>query len=294
MFKKILALGLVVLVIALSGCSLVKKFKTSGTEVTYEALEVAGKDRSFMAAREGMADAKTEVITIPAENLNERKLIYSAFLEIEVKDVVKTMEGLEAIAKQNDGYVGTSSIKKYENQSKSGQAILRIPSKNLDVALAEIKLLGDVRDESKSSSDITKEYYDLEARLLNARAFEKRILKLLQTRTTKIADVLDVEKELARVRGNIETMQGSLKYYQNQVALSTISVRLYEKGVALPAKTDWLQSIIDTFVSAGTAFAASIGEIIIIAFALAPWVVFLGIIIFVVVRIWKKARKPKA
>lgn len=297
MYRKAMVLVLVIMMVALSGCEAIKRFKgkRSFDKLTSSYSEMEGRAPSSamksMAAGEAKSDGMlnsraADVKAEPAEM--QRKIIYSAYLNLEVEAVMKAMDGLEDVAKKFNGYVSNSSTKKYDNRSKSGSATLRIPTANLDNAIADVKALGDAMDESKSGEDITKKYYDLEARLKNSRAFEKRILKLLQTRTNKIADVLEVERELSRVREKIETAQGTLRYYKNKVELSTLSVRLYEKGVDLPKGPNWLQSIINTFAAALGSFFTSLGEITIIVFALAPWVFFIGLVIYLFIRVRRK------
>ncbi|MGE5327015.1 MAG: DUF4349 domain-containing protein, partial [Deltaproteobacteria bacterium] len=107
-------------------------------------------------------------------------------------------------------------------------ARLQIPAIQLDAAIAELKQQGRVVQESLSGEEVTKQYADLNARLANARVAEQRLNALLANRTGKVSDVLEVEHEISRVRGEIERMDTERKSLENRVNYSTIDVTLSE------------------------------------------------------------------
>ena len=82
---------------------------------------------------------------------------------------------------------------------------------------------------------MTKAYFDTDARLKNARVMEERLIEMLKTKTGKVSDLLQVEKELGRVREDIEKMQGELKYWDSQVQFATVTISLTEKDMEEPA-----------------------------------------------------------
>ena len=82
---------------------------------------------------------------------------------------------------------------------------------------------------------MTKAYFDTDARLKNARVMEQRLIEMLKTKTGKVSDLLQVEKELGRVREEIEKMQGELKYWDSQVQCATVTISLTEKDMEEPA-----------------------------------------------------------
>ena len=108
-------------------------------------------------------------------------------------------------------------------------AALRIPAKQLDGFLADLRKLGHVEEESRRNEEVSAQYVDLQARLKSARATEQRLIELLGTRTGKLSDVLDAERELARVRGEIESMQGQNAVLVHRVSYATVQVELSEE-----------------------------------------------------------------
>jgi len=106
---------------------------------------------------------------------------------------------------------------------------MRVPSDQLGAALTELKQLGRAEEESQSGEEITPEFVDLNARLANARHTEQRLIEVLSRGTGRVADVLEVEREIARVRGEIERMEAQRKDMENRVAFAAVQVRLSEE-----------------------------------------------------------------
>ena len=106
---------------------------------------------------------------------------------------------------------------------------------NLDGFLLKLRGIGEVKNQTLGTEDVTKQYFDTDSRLNNARAMEQRLIDILKTKSNKVADLLEVEKELGRVREQIEQMQGSLKYLDAQIAFATVTITLAEKDMDLPA-----------------------------------------------------------
>jgi hypothetical protein len=105
----------------------------------------------------------------------------------------------------------------------------------LDRFLQKLRGLGELKNQTLGTEDVTKAYFDTDARLKNAHVMEQRLIEMLNTKTGKVSDLLQVEKELGRVREEIEKMQGDLKYWDSQVQLATVTISLAEKDMEEPA-----------------------------------------------------------
>jgi len=112
-------------------------------------------------------------------------------------------------------------------------ATLRVPADQLAPTMAEIKRLGHVEMESQGGEEITSPYIDLDAHLTNSRNMEQRLTDLLRQRTGRLADVLSVEVELGRVRGEIERMEAEKKSLLNRVDFATLNATVREDSQAL-------------------------------------------------------------
>lgn len=176
--------------------------------------------------------------------LKSRKIVYTGQLNVECDQLEPTIEQARGIVEQAGGYIS--------NLDQSGGALsreatltFRIPAEKFDATMNALAKLGDVRQRSFSSSDVTDQWVDLDARVRNLKLEEQRLLAIL-AKAGDVSDLLEVERELARVRGEAEQIEGQLRRLNDQVALSTI-----ELGLSLPPDKDatvesdsWLKSVI--------------------------------------------------
>lgn len=164
----------------------------------------------------------------PADN---RKLIRNAQLDLEVKSYQDTIDKITPMTKSAGGYVDTSHSEKGGNGKLHGTVVVKVLPQNLDAFLLKLRDLGQVNNQSVSTDDVTKDYYDTQARLENSRRMEIQLQELLKHENGKVSDLLAVERELGRVRGEIEQMQGQLKLYDFQVQYATVTMEIAEKDL---------------------------------------------------------------
>lgn len=136
---------------------------------------------------------------------------------------------IEKLATARGGYVGSLTATAQSGAARDVSVELRIPARQADSFVADIRKLGKVVEETRASEEVTAEYVDLQARMKAAKAAEQRLVELLGTRTGKLSDVLEVERELARVRSEIESMQGQSNVMLHQVSYATVKVELSEE-----------------------------------------------------------------
>ena len=173
---------------------------------------------------------KPEDITAPAPD--NRKLIRNAQLELEVKAYQAAIDRIAALTKAAGGYVDTSNSQRGGNGKLQGNIVLKVLPQNLDGFLLQLRGLGEIRNQSIGTEDVTKEYFDTQARLDNSRRMETQLQDLLKRDNGKVSELLQVERELGRVRGEIEQMQGELKLYDFQVQYATVTISLAEKDLS--------------------------------------------------------------
>ena len=186
------------------------------------------------AELKNQATSPSSVETPPAEVTN-RKLIRNATVELEVISFDDALQKITALANAEHGYVATTNSQKQANGKLRGQVVVKVLPENLDQFLQKIRGLGELKNQTLGTEDVTKAYFDTDARMKNAHVMEQRLIEMLQTKTGKVADLLQVEKELGRVREEIEKMQGELKYWDSQVQFATVTISLAEKDMEEPA-----------------------------------------------------------
>jgi len=150
-------------------------------------------------------------------------------LSIIAKDFSASRTSLDAILARHRGYAASLAVSSEQNAARSLQASLRIPAGELNAAVIELKSLGPVQNETQNGEEVTQQHADLIARLKNSRETEARLQDILRNRTGKISDVLAVEQEIARVRGEIEQMEAEQKSLEHRVDFATIDLKLSEE-----------------------------------------------------------------
>jgi hypothetical protein len=179
------------------------------------------------SATAGLASAKR---ALAEEEIRQGPMIaQSVELAVMAKDVSAARSAVEGILARHHGYAAGLTVNTEQNGPRSLEASLRIPARELLAAMAELKALGAVQTETQKGEEVTQQHADLVARLKNSRETEKRLQAILQQRTGKIADVLAVEQEIARVRGDIEQMEAEQTSVEHRVDFATIELHLSEE-----------------------------------------------------------------
>jgi Domain of unknown function (DUF4349)/Putative zinc-finger len=153
----------------------------------------------------------------------------TASLTIDVKDFGPVEANVRAIAQRYKGYIASLTSTSPQDSGRALSASLRIPSPQLEAAIADLKRMGHVEQETESGEEVTKEFVDREARLSNARATEQRLLNVLRDHTGKVSDILQAEQEIARVRGDIEQMQADQRALQTRVDFASVDLSAQEE-----------------------------------------------------------------
>ena len=203
----------------------------SKSDIASFAKKSASLDASGLAA-----PAKVGETPAPATiTQDSRKLVRNAQVELEIISFNEAVQKITAFASEDRGYVATSGSQKQANGKLKGQVVAKILPENLDRFLQKVRGLGELKNQTIGTEDVTKAYFDTDARLKNSRVMEQRLIDMLKTKTGKVSDLLQVEKELGRVREEMEKMQGELKYWDSQVQFATVTVSLAEKDMEEPA-----------------------------------------------------------
>ncbi len=163
----------------------------------------------------------------------ERQIISQASLDLEVGDVNAAAIQLRGLVESFGGFIEHVSTSGGPNP-EHGSAVVRVSGDRFLDALDNIGRLGKTVGQTLGQRDVTGEAIDFEARLRSERSTEQSLLKLLD-RAVSVSDVLTVERELTRVRADIERLQGQLEFIQRSVALATIAVSFVLPPGSIPA-----------------------------------------------------------
>jgi hypothetical protein len=154
-----------------------------------------------------------------------------AFIEVDKVDpaVLKVRQ----LAAQVGGYIANSSISGGRDQIRQATIELKIPATKYEQAVGSLATIGKVETVNSTAQDVGEEFVDVTARVNNSRRLEERLISLLANRTGKLDEVLRVERELARVREEIERYEGRLRYLSARVAMSTLTITVHEPAPIL-------------------------------------------------------------
>jgi hypothetical protein len=224
-------------------------------------------------------------------------IIRTAQVSLITREFDKARTSLEAILKQHRGFVGELKVGGNTGSGRTLTSTLRVPSDQLDGMLADVKKLGRVESELQGGQDTTSEYVDLQARLSNAHNTAQRLTEILRNRTGKLADVLAVEQELDRVRGEIEEMEAQRKTVLNQVNYATLTATITEdyqaQLQAVPPSTS--TRLGNAAVEGYRNMVDGVLDLALFLLSSGPNLLLWGAILFMPARmIWKKLRRSFA
>jgi hypothetical protein len=250
----------------------------------------AAQDRIALAAASMRAVDKPETQE-PAPAPVQRKLISNGTVTLDVDSVEAALSAVRASAESFSGYISTQSESRDTVSGPRASLTCRVPAGKLDSMLERLKALGRLRDVTISADDITEQYFDMEVRIRNAKRLEARLVDLLGRPANNLADLLNVERELARVRGELDQLEGKQRFWDKQVAFSTLTINIQGPRPALAADEGGVVSTLKHAVTAaGENFVLFVAGVI----AAIGWLVPLGLTFAVgfwlLRRLWRMVR----
>jgi hypothetical protein len=193
-----------------------------------------------------------------------KRIIRTVSITITARDFDAVRPAVDRILRDVSGFPGEMRMSGAPNAARSLHATLRVPAARLEEAVLSLRTLGVVTGETQSGDDVTERVVDLEARLANGRNTEKRLGEVLKNRTGDVSDVLAVEREIARVREQIERLDAERTNLERRVTYATVTLDVTEARQAtldtgpVPLSTRTRNAAVDgvraAFESASAAF----------------------------------------
>jgi len=215
----------------------------------------------------------------------ETKIIKTGQATIEVRDVVTSVDALKALAVQKGGYLSSSNLQKNYNNQLFATVVLRIPQSQFDSVMEGVKTVGTVKSVSTSGEDVTEEYVDLTARKV---AYQNQLdaYNRIMAKGDKVEDILKVQQQIERVQVELDRIEGRMRYLNNRIDLSTITVNLQEPE---PVGGETGHSFISAINEGINGFFGMIDVIIILIFTFLPLII-IGGAVYGIYR-WRKGQK---
>ncbi|HEX2094918.1 MAG TPA: DUF4349 domain-containing protein [Longimicrobiaceae bacterium] len=214
-------------------------------------------------------------------------IIRNGSATLEVDSLEAAVARVQQLARQVGGFVANTSMQTGEHEVRRATIELKIPANRFDQAVSGLRPLGKLESVNVTAEDVGEEFTDVTARVANARRLEERLLNLLATRTGRLEDVLAVERELARVREEIERYEGRLRYLRSRVAMSTLTVNLHESQPVIGAYPG-PNPIVDAFRQAWRNFVDFVAGLI----AALGFLIPLGLVLWAAWWLLRRVRGP--
>ena len=231
---KFLIALLVLTVLSLGGCNAMRNKQEAGTFNDTASKQVAEQvelERNFHKVSLNQADQSQSM----AEAMN-RKILRNADFQLEVTDPAVAQRQITSMAESLGGFVVTSESKQRDGGDPAKQEVvvslvLRVPAVQFSSALEQIRATATrVILDKTTGQDVTEEFIDLEARIKTQKALELQFLEIMK-QAGKVPDALEVQRQIAEVRTEIEKLEGRKRFLENRASLSTITISLQTAAV---------------------------------------------------------------
>ncbi|MBN1220551.1 MAG: DUF4349 domain-containing protein [Anaerolineae bacterium] len=271
-------------------------------EVVVSEVEVEYAADSGGAGYDGSAAINAALANATAQAQTQtRVIIYTGDMALVVKDTREAIAAITQLVEEKGGYVSGSNIYQSGDVPR-GSITIRFPAELYQEMLVDLRGLAiRVERESSNTQDVTEEYTDLQARKTNLEYTEKALQELLdeRKRTGSTNDILEVYRELTNIRGQIEQIEGRLRYLTNQAALSTISIELIPDVLYQPVSVaGWepqgvAKEALQTLVVALQGLVNLTIWLVILILPLLIIVLIPVVVVVMIIRWWWKRRKAK-
>lgn len=202
---------------------------------------------------------------------SRRKIIRTGEIALVVDDYQRARQAIDRLVGGAHGFIASAEVARTEGAVAAATLVIRVPEGEIDAAVAALSKLGTLERESIRAEDVSETYHDLAARLRNAKALEERMVELA-ARAGGVKDLLEVEREIGRVRETIEVMEGQLRGLDDRTSLATLSVSLRTRSLYVPIEQPGLGDRIDRAFSSSLDALAGAGEaLLLFSVSALPW-----------------------
>jgi hypothetical protein len=283
-------------VLVLTSCGAANYAVTEEASYDYAESTPYPADDSAMKIAEGESP-DFERVDGGTGDITKRFMIRNGSLDLSVKDTRETIRDIRAMIDDIGGIVSSSYIYEIKEGQFGANLTLRIPERLFDQTMQQLETYGKATNVQTGVDDVTMQYVDLESRLNNQIAQEKRLVEILDMADT-VEDVLEVERELYRVRGEIESMTAQLTYLKDQVTYSTINLSLREESIPTEnispgAFDDFGSKVMQALIGSINFVLRAVSVIVLAIVALLPVMIVLGGLALIIVLLVRKAAKGK-
>lgn len=225
----------------------------------------------------------------------QRKIIYTADHDLVVEDIEQFDDSIKDLVQQYKGIIAGGNISGRKNGHRRGRWRLRIPVDNFEAFLDDVAELGETTGVSRDSKDVTEEYVDLEARIKSKKALAESVRKLLDRPNDKLSHVIELKREMERIQSEIERMEGRMRFLNDRIDLTTVTINASEEKDFQPTQSlplgnrignSWNDSLTNLSSGAGNFVVWFVGAI--------PWLIIWAILLLIAYGIYRIVRAKRS
>ncbi len=228
----------------------------------------------------------------PKVDPTPRKIVYTADVDLVVEDFTKLETAILKLVKESEGYLADTDISGSKGSNRTARWKIRVPIEKFDTFLESAATLGELTRRQIHSQDVTEEFYDLEARIKNKKVEEARLLKHLEDSTGKLDEILAAERELSRVREEVERQEGRLRLLANLSSLTTVTITAVERTDYVPPTDPGFATRASRQFTDSTKSLVEFVEVLTLwGIGIVPWLpvyLVLGIVILIIYRMIRR------
>ncbi|WP_163192800.1 DUF4349 domain-containing protein [Clostridium thermarum] len=301
--KKLLVPLMALMLVMTIGCGKMKserdyaEYSTNGQTAPSRSEEPKAETSS---GRGGLSNITSDSgMTVDQEVGTDRKVIRTVRKEIETKEFDKAVNFINERTIRDKGYIQSSNTSggrllngNYVGD-RYGEFVIRIPVDKLNTFLKDVETIGVVISSSENGEDITAQYFDTEARVKTLKIEEERLLTILE-KSEKLTDIIELEKRLSEVRTDIENLTGTLKKYDNLVALATVTITLREVQEVTELKTkpvSFGEKIVTSFKDSVNSLYEILKGLVLVIVSVIPFAALAAVVAVPIVILAKKHEK---
>ena len=278
-----------VLVFSMLGCSQPMEASRTSSFAGDAAVAESASSRGDFGGENGQVESFEKATQSSEQDFDRqngsnvsRRIIQNGRISLIARDFDDAVAQAQQLIKQHEGFLASDNTNMSSRERRIANWTIRVPYANFDPLYAALQDVAEPVQANRDAQDVTARYIDLEARIASKKKLEQRVLQLLDRPDDKIQHVIEVEKELSRIRTDIESMEGQLRYLSDQVSLSTLEITIEEQKDYVPPQAPGFESRVSEQWSGSVTSLLELGEwLVLSAVALAPWVAVLIVLLAV-------------
>jgi hypothetical protein len=271
--------------VALTGCSGADDMAGGSSEANDKA--AVGDAGAAEAAKEGAGASGSKPSAAPG--LPANRIIRTATLTVQVKDVPKALDEARTTTQNAGGYVGDETTTRDEDGTEHTRVVLRVPVEKYDDVLAGLQGAGTLLERTAKAQDVTDQVVDVESRVASQRASVARIRELMD-QATKLSDVVTLEGELSRREADLEALLARQASLKDRTSMATITLTLAGKPVEKKAEEDEDPGFLDALAGGWDAFVTMLRWIAVAFGAVLPFAAAALVLVLVWLRLLRGRR----